>query len=109
MTPGCDCDEDVNAPQVDTLDATDIMSLSTALNGNLRSLGSASRGVEVWFRWRSASDSGYSETPKQTMTSTGPFSAQIIGTMPGTTYYFRACVAVEDHTGWDDDKSFCVP
>ncbi len=72
-------------PVVETLDATEISSLSATLNGNLPSLLPSSSS-EVYFQWGTESGSYPNETPRQTMTSAGTFSAGITGLTPGATY-----------------------
>jgi len=75
---------------VNTLSATSISSLFATLNGELRDIGDAS-SVEVYFQWGESSVDLIYETPRQTLTAPGEFSAQITGPfMIGNTYYFRA-------------------
>jgi len=91
---------------IETLDATFISSLFATLNGELHDLGGAS-SVEVYFQWGESHGSYTHETPKQTMTSPGRFSAQITGPMMiGNTYYFRAKAGA---TAQGSEKSFYVP
>ena len=92
--------------QVVTLDATEISSLFATLNGELSDLGEAS-SVEVYFQWGESPGSYTHETPKQTKTSPGRFSAQITGPMMiGNTYYFRARAGT---TAQGSEKNFYVP
>lgn len=110
-TSACDCDDEEVHPVVETLDATDIMSVSTTLNGNLVAAGESDEGyTAVWFEWWAGSnEAGHQDTPIQEMTKSGSFSAQIIGTMPGTTYSFRACAFAMPHSVNGAVRTFYVP
>jgi len=78
------------APEVTTHPATDITASSATLRGNLDSLGDY-ESVGVSLQWGTGKGGPYPyETEPQTMTSTGPFSADLTGLDPGTTYHFRA-------------------
>ena len=74
---------------VETLDATEISGSSATLNGNLPGLRGA-LSVDVFFQWGTESGSYPNETPRQTVTSLGTFSAEISGLSLGMTYYFVA-------------------
>jgi hypothetical protein len=91
---------------VNTLNATSISSLFATLNGELRDMGNAS-SVEVYFQWGESAGSLTHETPRQTLTTPGTFSAQITGPMTiGNTYYFRA-MGVNADSGYV--RTFYVP
>ena len=87
-------------PAVTTASATGVGTTTATLNGTLTNLGSAS-SVEVSFEW-GTSTSYSEETPVETRTSTGPFSATISGLSPSTTYHFRAKAG----TSYGIDRSF---
>ncbi len=91
-------------PSVTTNSATNIVTTSATLNGNLTSLGTAS-SVSVSFQWGTSSGSYSNETTTQSKTATGVFSSAIGSLSPGTTYYFRA-KAVGNGTGYGVEKSF---
>jgi len=92
-------------PMVTTSDATDVGVNSATLNGDLDDLGTAST-VDVSFEWGQTSGEPYSnETTPETMDAAGPFSFELGGLSPDTTYYFRA-KAVGDGTSYGLDKSF---
>ena len=90
-------------PSVMTNAATGVTASAATLNGNLTSLGSAST-VQVSFEWGLTTDYGNTTSP-QPKTTTGTFSANISGLLPGTTYHFRA-KAVGDGTSYGDDQVF---
>lgn len=91
------------APLVTTNDATDVTTTLATLNGTLDDLGLAS-SVEVYFEWGTTTAYG-SETPVQTMDTTGPFNADLTGLAPGTTYHFKA-KAVGDGISYGQDSTF---
>ncbi|MBN1369872.1 MAG: hypothetical protein JW954_06530, partial [Dehalococcoidaceae bacterium] len=73
-------------PEVATAAATSIEGDSAVLNGVLRSLGGAA-SVTVYFEYGATAELG-TETPPQTITATGSFSAVVNGLEPGSTCYF---------------------
>ena len=75
-------------PAVATNAATNLSKTSATLNGNLTSLGTAS-SANVSFEWGLTTSYG-TETVPQTMIGTSPFSTNISGLTPGTTYHFMA-------------------
>ena len=93
-------------PKVTTNAATSITTDSATLNGYLNSLGTAS-SVQVSFQWGITTAYG-SETIAQTMIAAGPFSANLTGLTPGTTYHFRA-KAVGTETSYGRDLKFRCP
>ena len=75
-------------PQVSTNSATNITRSSATLNATLSTLGDFTT-VNTLFRYRVFGSSGpYTETTPQTATVAGPFTANISGLVPGTTYEF---------------------
>jgi len=101
------------APTVSTIDATNRTSNSATLNGDLISLGTAS-SVQVSFQWATEEyysthgNSYSSETPSQSVTTAGAFSANLTNLSPHTKYHFRA-KAVGDGTSYDEDRSLITP
>ncbi len=98
------CGEAINPPSVATLDATDITDDAATLNGDLTGLGTASE-VDVSFQWWSGSSSYLTESPRQSLAGTGPFSFELTGLAPDTTYHFRARAA-GDGTDYGSALSF---
>jgi trimeric autotransporter adhesin len=94
-----------NPPTVATNAADTIDDDSAMLHGNLSGLGDAS-SVDVSFEWGYNTSYG-NETTAQTMTSTGAFSFEITGLVPGTTYHFRA-KAAGDGNGYGTDMDFAT-
>jgi hypothetical protein len=94
-------------PRVWTDNASNIGITSATLVGHLTHLGGAS-SCDVWFEY--GDDENYlgEETPPQTMTSTGDFSAEITGLDSCKTYYFRA-VAENDADTWVGFKLKVTP
>jgi hypothetical protein len=90
-------------PAATTNAATNIGLNSATLNGNLTSLGTAP-SVQVSLEWGLTTSYGNESTP-QTMMSTGPYTANLIGLSPGTLYHFRA-KAVGDDTTYGVDMTF---
>jgi hypothetical protein len=76
-------------PSVSTYDATGITSDTANLNGTLHYTGS-SGSADVSFQYGTSSGMYSNETPAQTMTAPGTFTAGISGLSPVTTYYYRA-------------------
>ncbi len=90
-------------PSVTTNAATNVTIDSATLNGNLDSLGTAP-WVLVSFEWGLTTSYG-SETTPGNFTATGPFTDNLSGLSPGTTYHFRA-KAVGDGTTYGQDGNF---
>jgi len=76
-------------PILTTFAATNTTSSSTALSGNLDSLGTAG-SVIVSFEWGNIPGSLAQETATQVMNTTGTFSISLSSLFSNTTYYFRA-------------------
>ncbi|MEE8372138.1 MAG: CFI-box-CTERM domain-containing protein [Dehalococcoidia bacterium] len=91
------------APNAATDPATAVTTSSSTLHGVLNDLGTAS-SVQVSFEWGTTTSYG-SETIAQTLTGTGPFTANLIGLASGTSYHFRA-KAVGDGTVFGGDRTF---
>ncbi len=92
------------APSVQTDSATNVTKTTATLNGELTDMGSASQ-VTVYFEY--GTDTSYgNETPHQTLSATGSFSADITGLTPGTTYHFRAVAVNSAGTSYGEDKTF---
>jgi len=90
---------------LETRDATMISTGFATLNGELIDMGGNSE-VEVYFVWGENPGEYTEETPKQTMTSPGEFSAEITDLfIPGNTYYFQARA---DPEGSGEEVSFYV-
>jgi hypothetical protein len=93
VSPACDCErtghQQAGAPRVETLAATNVGTASTTLNGTLADMEGYDT-VRVWFYYWKESESGIHETPKQTITATGDFSAMVGPLTIGETYYFKA-------------------
>ena len=93
------------SPAVTTNGADNVTSASATLQGSLEDFGTADN-VTVCFEWGTSASGPYPDaTSDQTKNSTGPFSADLNGLIPGTTYYYRA-KAVGDGTAYGDEKSF---
>ena len=84
------------ALMVSTNQATDISSGSATLRGTINSMGSHNY-VQVWFEWGTSLTYGNTSAPQQ-KTATGPFSVNITGLLPNTTYHFRS-VEIPPTTG----------
>ncbi|MDD5502875.1 MAG: PKD domain-containing protein [Candidatus Thermoplasmatota archaeon] len=80
--------EQQTSPIVNALATTNVQATSATLNGFLSRLGGAP-SCDVLFEYGLNENYG-SQTARQTKTTTGPFSADILDLTPGTTYYFRA-------------------
>ncbi|MDD8019458.1 MAG: hypothetical protein PHP42_13880 [Bacteroidota bacterium] len=76
------------SPIVNALATTNVQGTSATLNGFLSNLG-GTPSCDVLFGYGLNENYG-SQTARQTMTTTGLFSAGISGLTPGTTYYVRA-------------------
>ncbi|MDO8473254.1 MAG: S8 family peptidase [Dehalococcoidia bacterium] len=94
----------VRPPQVATNSATAVTGTSATLNGSLTGLGSAS-SVNATFQWGTTRATSDGETAVTAMTTTGVFTAGIVGLTPGTRYYFRA-KAAGDTTAYSSVVSF---
>jgi len=89
-------------PSVITESANYITSDAATLNGNLTSLGDYSWAL-VSFEWGGDATYGNETTPGN-VTSPGPFSYNISGLLPDTTYHFRAkAVSNGTATAYGDD------
>ncbi len=76
------------SPEVVTKDASEVMSHSAILNGELKSVGEGNY-VAVFWEWGNSTDFG-NETAPQVMTSPGTYSVYLSGLQPETEYYFRS-------------------
>jgi phosphodiesterase/alkaline phosphatase D-like protein len=74
-------------PTVGTPQATNVTITSATLNGDITSMGSATQ-VQAYFEYGTSTSYG-ENTTSQLMLQPGPFSADISGLQPGTTYHFR--------------------
>lgn len=82
---------DVAKPAVSTGIAANVTACSAVLSGVLDDMGGMS-SVGVSLEW--GPDPSYgNQTPVRTLTSPGPFSAEISGLAPDTVYHFRARAA----------------
>ena len=95
-------------PNVETQAATDVNGSTATLNGNLSDLGDY-EDVDVSFEWRAVADEDWTATDTQTLTETGPFSAEITGLEAGTDYEFRAVAEANDVTVVGGTLSFTKP
>mgnify|MGYP000703375529 FL=1 len=77
----------VASAQVDTKDASAILSTSATLNGALLK---AATNTNRFFEWGTNLDSLSNTTPLVSQKTSGVFNRQITGLLPSTTYYFRA-------------------
>ncbi|MCX6007948.1 MAG: hypothetical protein NTZ34_11920, partial [Chloroflexi bacterium] len=73
---------------VSTSSASDVTSGTVTLNGYLSGMGPYD-SVTVWFSWGNSGSFG-NNTGQQVLYGPGPFSMQLSGLSPNTTYYFRA-------------------
>ncbi|MGD0855383.1 MAG: hypothetical protein ABSA18_06220 [Dehalococcoidia bacterium] len=73
---------------VSTISASDVTSGTATLNGYLSDMGPYD-SVTVWFSWGNSGSFG-NNTGQQVLYSPGPFSMQLSGLSPNTTYYFQA-------------------
>jgi phosphodiesterase/alkaline phosphatase D-like protein len=76
-------------PSVSTYDATSVTNNSANLNGTLHYTGSGGT-ADVSFQYSTTSGIYSQETPAQTMSAPGDFTAGLTGLTPDTTYYYRA-------------------
>ncbi|WP_255169182.1 ice-binding family protein [Natrononativus amylolyticus] len=86
---------DPTVPDVVTTPATDVNESTATLNGELTGLGDFD-SVDVFFEWRELGAEEWNTTAPQTLDEPGPFSAEIDGLEPGTTYEFRAVGLAND-------------
>ncbi len=91
-------------PSVATDNASNVSYLAARLNGTLGSRGTASP-VGVSFQWGMATGNYTSETPVQSVNTTGAYFADLATLSGNTTYYFRA-KAVGHGTVYGLEKSF---
>ncbi|MBM4445614.1 MAG: hypothetical protein FJ020_10025, partial [Chloroflexi bacterium] len=91
-------------PTVTTQDVAEVGVDSARLDAYLGSLGSAA-SVDVSFVWGTSPGSYPNEHVAGTMTSAGPFQAELPNLAPGATYYFRARAAGEG-VSYGAEKSF---
>lgn len=80
---------------VSTRDATSVDATSATLVGELSDLDGAA-SADCYFEWRRAGASGWTATTKQTLSSTGSFSASLSGLEDGVDYEYRAVGAAAD-------------
>ena len=78
---------------VSTSSASDVTSDSAMLRGYLSGMGTYD-SVTVWFQWGTSTGYG-SNTEQQVLYGPGPFSIQLSGLAPNTSYYFRAAAKPE--------------
>jgi alpha-tubulin suppressor-like RCC1 family protein len=90
-------------PTATTGDASSITTSSATLNGDLKSLGSAS-SVSVSFQWGTSPGVYGNETTVEVRGSTGAFQFNLGGLSSGTTYYYRA-KAAGDGTSYGMERS----
>ena len=83
------------SPIVQTTKATNVTDTVGTLNGNIQDLGKYS-SVSCYFKYRKSSDSQWTNTPAQNMTSPGTFSQNLTGLQKDTIYYFKAVAEYED-------------
>lgn len=83
-------------PDVETSGAMHHPDGTADLYGDLLGLGQGSSSVDVWFEWKDIHDGIVNETSKQTMTSTGSFSATIYGLEEYHKYEYRAVAQDDD-------------
>ena len=79
--------------QISTSSASEVTSGSAVLRGYLSGIGPYDR-VTVWFQWGNSTGYG-NNTGQQVIYDPGPFSIQVSGLNPNTTYYFRAAAKPE--------------
>jgi phosphodiesterase/alkaline phosphatase D-like protein len=96
---------DAVPPSIDTDEPTSIGTNSARLKGELTSLGTATI-VNVSFEWGTEPGSYAHSTADQAMTSTGDFSADLMGLGSGTTYYYRARANGDGDPVYGLEKSF---
>ncbi len=92
-------------PSVSTYDATGVTNNSATLNGTLHYTGS-SGAADVSFQYSTTSGIYSQETPAQTMSAPGDFTAGLTGLTPDTTYYYRAKAHNNYGTGYGTEHMF---
>jgi hypothetical protein len=97
---------DTVPPSVDTENATNISTTSASLNGDLGSMGTAT-SVAVFFEWK-ASGGSYTPVTVGEKDSVGPFSFDLTGLTPGTTYYFRAAADGDGDPVYGGERSLAT-
>ncbi len=80
--------------EVATDPATDVSTSEATLHGELLDMGD-DPSADVWFNYGELGSTDRSATPRQTLTSTGEFSATVDSLASDTTYDFHA-VAVNE-------------
>ncbi|WP_330633204.1 hypothetical protein [Halocatena halophila] len=83
-------------PVVSTEAPSDISSAAATLSGNLDDLGGAF-DADVFFEYREAGSSTWTETSSQNRSETGPFKQTEFGLTSDTDYEFRAALSAEDN------------
>ena len=78
---------------ISTSSASDVTSNSATLQGYVSSTGHYD-SVTVWFQWGTSAGYG-SATEQQVIYGPGPFSIELAGLAPNTSYYFRAAAKPE--------------
>lgn len=97
----------LDAPSIQTLDASGILSTSAYLAGKLLSLGS-NPDVTVGFQWGLDTNYGSGSTPIVQETAATTYFFQLTGLTPSTTYHYRAFVTAGTQTLYGTDKSFAT-
>ena len=85
-------------PRVVTENATSIGLTAGTLNGNLKHTGGAP-SCTIYFLYGTDENTLNQQTPPQTKTAVGPFSAPLTNLTTNTTYYYQA-VAENDADAW---------
>jgi len=80
---------------VSTQAVTNVDTASATLGGDLFDLGETS-SADCYFEWRRTGTSSWSATTKQTLSSTGPYSASLSGLEDGVDYEYRAVGEASD-------------
>ena len=91
-------------PVVITKPASNIAQTTATLNGQLTDMGKATQ-VTVYFEYGTSANYGYT-TSHQVLNSTGNFSANVTGLIPGITYHFRAVAVSPVGTSYGQDETF---
>src|SRR4030042_638934 len=92
-------------PAVSTYDASGVTTNSATLNGTLHYTGSSGT-ADVSFQYSTTSGIYSQETPAQTMSAPGNFTAGLTGLTPDTTYYYRAKSHNNYGTGYGTQHMF---
>jgi hypothetical protein len=87
-----------SAPAVTTNPATDVNDTSATLDAEVTSLGGADSIQKAHFQyWKKGQESSTKKwTPNQQLSDSGPYSADVTGLDPETTYVFEAFVQNSD-------------